>query len=240
MKLFIAVSCAVLLALPVVAQTTSSTKMAETFEQLQQATTQDEALPLLAYIVKSSTEAPLVLLFSSAAQAMKYNQIEDAAFLFYVAQLRMRYDFALYKPTGSGGDSPLVMFNALFVGIGSAINPAIMREPKMFDAVVKRVESWAPVVPPGYDPGWPYTPGKPEEAQEAFTTHLASFRQQMGGFSTLLNDPEYFAAFMVVQDAMSSMEEPDEQHLKAKKAAEATMLEIERTRGIQGLYYRKP
>jgi len=242
MKFAAALLLAVTVALAAHGQAKKSAKMDEVLKQLQNAASPADALPAAAYIRDHAAEAPALQLFVAAMVSLGSQQLEDAAFLFYVAQLRTRHDLMRYPPKGTGADSPSVLFAALNQQLGAEVNPAVMRDPKALAAVVKRVESWSPATPAGYDPGWPYNPGKPDEAKQVFATQKAAFSNQFGALSALLSDPQYFAAFKTVQDYnfSTAAEMQDAKRKKAKEAAEATMLDIERRRGLEGLYFRKP
>ena len=217
-------------------------KMDDALLQLQRAKTAAETLPALTYILGHAAEAPSLQLFIGATAAMSNNRLQDAAFLFYVAQMRSRYDLVRFPPKGTGGDSPTALLAALNQQIGAAVNPAIMRDPAALTAVVKRVEAWSPTTPPGYEPGWPHTAGKQDAAKTLFTSQRAAFKKHFGAISALLNDPAYFAAFKTVQDYNFSTAEQmkDPRRKKAKADAEGKMLAIERNRNIEGLYYKRP
>lgn len=220
----------------------AATKMHDALLQLQRSKTAADALPALTYILGHAAEAPSLQLFIGATAAMGNNRLEDAAFLFYIAQMRSRYDLLRFPPKATGGDSPAAVLAALNQQIGAAVNPAIMRQPASLTAVVKRVEAWTPAIPAGYEPGWPHTTGKQDAAKALFATQRAAFKKQFGAISALLNDPEYFAAFRTVQDYNFSTAEQmkDARRKKAKQDAEQKMLAIERMRGLEGLYYEKP
>lgn len=224
------------------AATKTSPKMHDALLQLQRSKTAADALPALTYILGHTAEAPSLQLFIGATAAMGNNRLEDAAFLFYIAQMRSRYDLLRFPPKATGGDSPAAVLAALNQQIGAAVNPAIMRQPAALANVVKRVEAWSPAVPAGYEPGWPHTTGKQDAAKTLFNTQRAAFKKQFGAISTLLNDPEYFAAFKTVQDYNFSNAEQmkDPRRKKAKQDAEGKMLAIERMRNLEGLYYKRP
>ena len=233
----------VLAALPAHAQAKKPRTMDEALLHLQKAVPASAAIPAVEYIVTNATAAPSLQLFVGASAAVANKRISDGAFLFYVAQMRSRYDLLLFPPKGSGGENPTVLLAALNQQIGAEVNPAIMRDPKALAAVVKRVEAWTPAVPAGYEPGWAHTPGKKDAAQALFTAQRTEFRKRFGALSSLLADAEYFAAFRTVQDynlATSREQFEDPKRKKAAEAAEAKMKEIETRRGIEGLYYTKP
>lgn len=220
----------------------ANAKMDDALAQLQRSKTAAEALPAVTYIVGHAAEAPSLQLFIGALGAIGNNRLQDAAFLFYVAQMRSRYDLVRFPPAETGADSPTALLAALNQRIGAAVNPAIMREPASLAAVVKRVEAWSPATPAGYEPGWAHTAGKQDAAKALFASQRAAFKKHFGAISALLSDPEYFAAFKIVQDYNFSNAEQmkDPRRKKAKDDAEGKMLAIERRRDIEGLYYKRP
>lgn len=235
------VALALLAALPLSAATKKPSEMEQALMKIEAAPTPADALAPMLFILAHSQEAPAMQLFLGSAVALGANRLEDAAYLFYVGQMRTRYDLARFPPKGKGGDSPGVALGAVSHQLGAEINPAIMREPASFAKVVARVEAWTPATPPGYDPSWEYAAVQEAEAKRQFTEHRESFSKQFGGLSTLLNDAQYFAAFKVLQEynfsSYEQRQKPD--RVKEKKAAEAKMLAIEKKRDIEGLFYRK-
>jgi hypothetical protein len=210
-------------------------------ERIEAAKTPAEAALAMRPILARAQEAPAMHLFIASAVALQTKALEDAAYLFYAAQMRTRYDLTRFPPKGTGADSPGVALGAMSQQLGAEINPAVMREPATFAKVVTRVQAWKPSVPSGYSPGWEYTAVREADAQRQFTEHREGFTRQMGGLSTLLNDSEYFRAFKVLQDYNFSPydEQQKPARLSEKKSAEAKMLEIETARGIEGIFYRK-
>lgn len=228
-------------AVPLFAGKKSPSDMDKALAQLESAASPADATPPMLYILAHSQEAPAMHLFVASAVAMSVERIEDAAFLFYAGQMRTRYDLAGFPPKGTGGDSPGVALGAISHQLGAEVNPAIMRRPAAFAKVVTRVQAWIPATPAGYMPGWEYTSVQEAAAKRQLDEHRASFSKQFGAMATLLNDPQYFAAFKVLQDfnfaTYEQMQEP--KRVKEKKAAEQKMLSIEKQRDIEGLFYRK-
>jgi len=206
---------------------------------LQAAKSAADAATHLNYVLAHSQEAPAPHLFIASAAALSSNRLPDAGYLFYAAQLRGRYDIARFPPKGKGAESPAAILGALSSQIGTVVNPAVMREPKTFADVVTRVSKWTPVTTPGYSPTWEYTAPDPAAAKKVFDTQHAAFIKQVGGLSTLLNDPQYFAAFKVLQDYNMSKTKPGPAEEKAKTAAIDTMAAIEKKKDIEGLFYKR-
>jgi len=241
MKYRSAVAFLVLFAVPLLGAETKTSEMDKALAGLQAASSAGEAAAPLAFVLSHSQQAPAPHLFIASAAAMRSNRLQDAAFLFYAAQLRARFDLARFPPTETGGDSPGVLLAALSQTIGAAINPAIMREPKSFADVVARVSAWSPATPFSYDPSWKYSAIDAKAGKRKFDEQRAGFVKQFGGLATLLNDAQYFAAFKTLQDYnfATPAEKQDAKRIKAKNAAEATMLAIEKKRNIEGLYYHR-
>ncbi len=211
-------------------------EMEKALARINASTEAADALAPFLYIMAHASEAPALQLFVASTVAMGNERLADAGFLFYAAQLRARFDLARYPPKGTGGNSPAALLGALNQQIGEAVNPAIMRDPVAFEKAVKRVAAYAPATPADYSPGWEFATTDPAAATKLFTEQAAEFARTMGGIATLLSDPQYFAAFKTLQDFNFN---PDPKGLKAKNAAEAKMLAIEKKRGIEGLYYKK-
>jgi TonB family protein len=87
--------------------------------------------------------------------------------------------------------------------IGMSVNPAIMREPKMFASVVTRLDRWEIV--PSRDAFYPEFPAStklklpPEKWPETAAIIRKNFMSVFGRQARLLNDREYFEAFRFVQ-----------------------------------------
>lgn len=193
-------------------------------------------------VLAHADRAPAADLFTASAAMLGHKRLGDAAFLFYIAQMRRRLDIAHFPPKESGADSPDIALMALSQQIGQAVNPAIMRQPKELSAVLERVRAWTPVTPKTYDPGWKALRRESDTAaQSAFEANRKDFLDHFGGLATLLNRPDYFAAFKTLQDYNFSnyeeMKKPE--RIREREAAEKKMAAIEKELGIEGLYYRK-
>ena len=227
--------CTILAGLPIAAD-----DMSDALERMQKS--KDEAAKASDFILANAERAPSANLFVSAAIMLDRERVEDAAFLFYAAQLRRRLDISRFPPSETGGNSPEVLLGALSQQIGGAVNPAAMRHPKELGAALDRIAAWTPATPKGYDPGWKYAERAPDAAvQSAFEANRKEFLDHFRPLATLLNKPEYFAAFKIVQDynfgTFEEMQKPA--RIKAKEEAERRMLAIEKELGIEGLYYKR-
>jgi hypothetical protein len=137
-----------------------------------------ESVKALEIVLKTPDEHSTLILYTGAGVAFKEKRLEDSAFLFYAAQLRARFDKECFPPKGKGGDSPFVLYSALSQQLGSAINPSVMAEPKVFERALARVKKSTPKASKEYDPGYEFTDRKPEkDAREA----VKSSRQEFVG-----------------------------------------------------------
>ena len=184
-------------------------------------------------VLKNAPEYSGAALFIASGVAFREHRIEDAGFLFYVAKFRAEFDIALFPPTGTGSNNPMVAFGALNQELGSSINPAVMAEPKVFARILARVKTWSPVLAPNYDPGWPFAKkGDEKQARAALQAEIKNFMGGMGGLCTLLQDSRYFAAFKVMQayNLHNGATQPSQE---AYDGAVQTILAIEKEKGIQ-------
>jgi hypothetical protein len=93
-------------------------------------------------VVKRPDAYSGLVLYAASAVALKEERIEDSGFLFYAAQLRSRFDKICFPPEGTGGNDPFLVNANLSMMIGSAVNPAVMDDPPVFQRVLDRLEKW--------------------------------------------------------------------------------------------------
>ena len=163
----------------------------------------EELTRLIDAIVLDASLLSPTYLFLASKTAFNLGRLGDAAFLFYAAQLRAKFDLDRYELPAQAADSPAIYFGFLRQTIGESVNPAVMREPAVFSAVVKRLESWE-IVPsreafyPDFD-----AKAKFKLPPEKWPAHAATIKKEFmnvfGRQVRLLNDPEYFQAFRFVQ-----------------------------------------
>jgi hypothetical protein len=210
---------------------------ANTNEQLVQqlsSKSPEVARAALTEVLAHPTTTPTTALYLAAGAALQSGQLADAGFLFYAARIRAAFDQALFPPEGTGGNSPLVALGALQFQLGSVLNPTLMADPKAYARVVKKVKAWKPEAPADYQPGWQYSRRTTLPVAESAIRELrAKFIEQMGGMSTLLNDPEYFAAMRTVQK-FNLGKDAERPTREAYDAALKTMRGIEQAKGIKG------
>jgi len=181
----------------------------------------DELTKAVDAIVGDSSLVSPMYLFLASKTALTLNRVEDAAFLFYAAQLRGAFDFERYDVSRQpDGNNAATYLGFLRQTIGSSVNPAIMREPAHFAAVIDRLDRWTLVPSPkAFYPEFADAKG----FKTAPPTWVASAAAIKDGFmkqfgrrqATLLNDPEYFEAFRFVQ-AMNLNEVPSTPANRAK------------------------
>ena len=177
-------------------------------------------------------QQPATVLFLGAKMAQEQNRIADSGFLYYAAQLRLRFDMECFPPTARGGDSPVVAFSALSDTLGSVINSAVMTDPKALTVVLERLRHWTPRVPKEYNPGYDFGTRKSEnEAYEAARPYRTQFLSHMADLSSLLNDPDYLAAFHVVQAYHLS---DDDKHRPTQEAYEKASQKLKQIAKAKG------
>jgi hypothetical protein len=96
----------------------------------------------------SSLVGPMQL-FLASSTALRLVRVEDAGFFFYAAQVRAAFDFERFDVSArADGNNAATYLGFLRETIGEQVNPAIMREPAKFAAVVTRLERWEVVPSP--------------------------------------------------------------------------------------------
>jgi hypothetical protein len=158
-----------------------------------------------AFVADTSLVSPMML-FMASNTAMRLGQIEQAGFLFYAAQIRAAFDFERYEISPRpDGNNAATYLGFLKQTTGMSVNPALMREPKQFAAVIARLETWEVVPAAGaHYPEFEEAKGfkLPRErwaarGREIREDFLAKFGRRM---VQLLADPQYAAALRFVQD----------------------------------------
>ena len=151
----------------------------------------------------SSLVGPMQL-FMASNTALRLGRVEDAGFFFYAAQVRAAFDFERFDVSPrADGNNAATYLGFLRHTIGEQVNPAIMREPARFAAVVTRLERWDVVPSPdAYYPEFEKAAVKLPRARWAASAaalkekFLTTFARRT---LTLLNDREYFEALLAVQ-----------------------------------------
>jgi hypothetical protein len=157
-----------------------------------------------AILADPSMVSPMFLFFASKT-AFNLSRLEDAAFLFYAAQLRAAFDFSRFDINGSpDGGNVATYMGFLRRSIGNSVSPAIMLKPASFSAVVDRLERWTLIPSPqAYYPEFADAKGfkAPAEKWPSMAATLKGrFMVEFGRRQArLLKDGQYFAAFQFVQ-----------------------------------------
>jgi TonB family protein len=95
-----------------------------------------------AFVADNSLVSPM-LLYMASNTAIRQGQVEQAAFLLYAAQIRRAFDFDRYNiSTRADGNNAATYLGFLNQTTGMSVNPAIMRDPARFAAVIARLEKW--------------------------------------------------------------------------------------------------
>lgn len=192
---------------------------------------------LIVSILKNVSENPdyvdSLSLFVTSNVFLQFKNLETASFLFYAAQIRAAADLKVYKPQGKGGNSPAVALGAVKYQIGSVINPNIVKYPKIYAKVINKLENWSPIYEINYNPGWEYV-GQPsiDDARDEIEDIKQERIEPMREISQLLNNKEYFDAFLIVQE--QNFLPLKDRNQSEKQEAELIMENIEEKLGLNG------
>lgn len=192
----------------------------------------DDRKKAVRIVLSNTSQANASTLYLASLNAIKLNLLEDAGFLFYAAQMRLKFDMQRFSElTGNSG----VGYVALNDTIGEVVNPAVFRNPKVFAAIVERLDKWDLATTKKYNPGWKSTK-RVSAAAEIFMIkeikkgELKSLRP----LAKLLQEPEYFAAFITYQDFNSAVggAQQNLERVAKNNAAMETILRIEKKKGL--------
>lgn len=147
-------------------------------------------------ILRNARTTPTADLFVAAGQAYRAGKLEDAAFLYHAAQLRLAHDRIMFPAKESGGDSPFLAFGAIAAMLGPEINGELSSQPKVQHEALLRLQKWVPATGRAYTPGWRYAERQPETSVlPAYRRQADTFMTAMMGSCTLMLDPDFFDAF---------------------------------------------
>ena len=105
-------------------------------------TEEERGLKIVTDALKNIDNTNALDLYQAASVAFKTNKVEDAALLFYAAQMRKGYDLKRYEPKEGGGNSPAVFIGAMNQMLGYDITSEILKTPKIFAQVVAKLEKY--------------------------------------------------------------------------------------------------
>ncbi len=185
----------------------------------------------LEYMLAHTDEAPSTYMFIAALKLHQLKKIEDAAFLFFAAQLRSRYDLKRFVPITSQREAVYSGIGAVRFQVGGVIKPAIMRQPLLLEKVVKRIQMWEIDTVSSYYPGWRFEHVEPLVKQQKSAQKIKKgFLRYYKKLVTLLKDPDYFKAFVTVQkyNQLAETERTDPILKAEKEAAEDKMRLMEK------------
>lgn len=144
----------------------------------------------------------------AAASALKANQVDDAAFYFFAAQVRYAIDKEVFPPVEKGGNSPGILKAALSASIGPAVLEALAKDSGGYAKVATRLSAWSPSVAEGHDPGWKYENRLDEAAAAAIVAaRLSDVLVTVKAKASLYNDAEYCRLDDQLQKAQAKIRE---------------------------------
>jgi hypothetical protein len=188
-------------------------------------------------VVSHPENATGIQLAVAADMNYRAGNLPEAAFLFYVARLRLEQDFEKYPPKDDA-----VRSNMFFSMVLDAVKNDLMQDlyvqPKALGEVVKRIETFEPKEPAGYNPGWEHT--RHDVPADFFAKNKAILLGEMKPVSELLLVPDYFLAFRVYRESYALTEE--EQALPAvlegRTRATNAMKRIEKEKNLHGFMFQ--
>ena len=106
----------------------------------------EEQKNIVSAFVEDNSKSDPTFLYLAANTAYRNGEIKQAAFLFYAAQIRKRFDYKRYGLGDANGDNIQTYWGFLNQTLGEPLNPAITRRPQEFSEVIDMLGKWQ-VVP---------------------------------------------------------------------------------------------
>jgi hypothetical protein len=101
---------------------------------------------IVSAFVEDNSKSDPTYLYLAANTAYRIGEMKEAAFLFYAAQIRKRFDYKRYGLGDANGNNVQTYWGFLNQTLGESLNPAITRSPREFSEVVDMLGKWQ-VVP---------------------------------------------------------------------------------------------
>ncbi len=101
---------------------------------------------IVSAFVEDNSKSDPTYLYLAANTAYRIGEIKKAAFLFYAAQIRKRFDYKRYGLGNANGNDVQTYWGFLNQALGESLNSAITRSPREFSEVVDMLGKWQ-VVP---------------------------------------------------------------------------------------------
>jgi hypothetical protein len=101
---------------------------------------------IVSAFVEDNSKSDPTCLYLAANTAYRIGEIKEAAFLFYAAQIRKRFDYKRYGLGNANGSDVQTYWGFLNQALGESLNQAITRSPREFSEVVDMLGKWQ-VVP---------------------------------------------------------------------------------------------
>lgn len=157
-------------------------------------------------------------------------RIEDAAFLYYAADIRWAYENVLFPPTDT--------FNPALYKMARETNHELIAIPlaaraNVLSKVIARLEKWQPALTDSYRPDWPSeTKGDLLAARAAASAQRAAYIDLLRGYSTLAQDPVYLAT---AEQLSKGLEKHKTIFFDERYEYLDTLKKIETEKGIKGI-----
>jgi hypothetical protein len=159
---------------------------------------------IVSAFVEDNSKSDPTYLYLAANTAYRIGEIKEAAFLFYAAQIRKRFDYKRYGLGDANGNNVQTYWGFLNQTLGESLNTAITRSPREFSEVVDMLGKWQVV--PADDALYVKTMYGayvlPKSQWQATADSIKKdFMDNYGyKFKQFLSNPENAEAFVFVQD----------------------------------------
>jgi len=189
-------------------------------------------------IVAHPENATAIQLAVAADTSYRAGNLQEAAFLFYAARLRVYQDIEKYPPKESSSASTNWFLSVLLDGVKIDLLRDLYIKPKTLAKVVKRIEAFVLKEPAGYNPGWDYT--RHDVPAGLFAKNKAIVLENMKPTSELLLLPEYFEAFCALRTCNELSEEGQKDVAVAERRSKAlaAMRRIEKEKKLHGVIFQ--
>jgi hypothetical protein len=188
-------------------------------------------------VVSHPENATGIQLGVAADMSYRAGNLQEAAFLFFAARLRLDQDFEKFPPKDAAVRTDM-FFTMVLDAVKLDLLHDLYSQPKVLAEVVKQIETFELKEPGRYNPGWDYT--RHDVPADLFAKNKATMLEDMKPISELLLLPDYFLAFRVYRESYQLTE--DEQKLpvvlEGRTKAVNAMKRIEKEKKLHGVIFQ--
>lgn len=151
-------------------------------------------------VLETATRQPAIVLREACRVAIEKDRVEDAAFLYYAAEIRDVSDQIRFPPASHDADGPFTNAGVSGDVLGRTIEKLISRTPSAYISLADRIRTWSPASSPDYTPQYEFMEHVvTQDDLDMIKMFEVERRQFLYSLASLMENSDYRAAFRIRQ-----------------------------------------